>query len=35
MGRSRNLEGASAALGHLEDGLLNLNTFLAKAPWRA
>ena len=35
MGRSRNLEGASAALGRLEDGLLDLNTFLAKAPWRA
>ena len=35
MGRSRNLEGASAALVHLEDGLLKLNTFLAKAPWRA
>jgi len=35
MGRSRNLEGAPAALGHLEDGLLTLNTFLAKAPWRA
>ena len=35
MGRSRNLEGASAALGHLQDGLLDLNTFLAEAPWRA
>ena len=35
MGRSRNLEGASAALDHLEDGLLRLNIFLAKTPWRA
>ena len=35
MGRSRNLDGASAALGDLEDGLLKLNIFLAKAPWRA
>jgi HPt (histidine-containing phosphotransfer) domain-containing protein len=35
MGRNRDLEGAPAALGRLEDGLLNLNTFLARAPWRA
>jgi HPt (histidine-containing phosphotransfer) domain-containing protein len=35
MGRSRNLEGASAALDLLEDGLLRLNRFLAKTPWRA
>jgi HPt (histidine-containing phosphotransfer) domain-containing protein len=35
MGRSRNLEGASAALDQLEDGLLKLNAFLAKTPWRA
>jgi HPt (histidine-containing phosphotransfer) domain-containing protein len=34
MGRRRNLEGASAALGQLEDGLLKLNTFLATTPWR-
>ena len=35
MGRSRNLQDASAALDHLEDGLLKLNIFLAKSPWRA
>ena len=35
MGRRHNLEGASAALDHLEDGLLRLNIFLAKTPWRA
>ena len=35
MGRSRNLEGAPAALDLLEDGLLRLNRFLAKTPWRA
>jgi HPt (histidine-containing phosphotransfer) domain-containing protein len=35
MGRRRNLEGASAALDHLEDGLRELNTFLAGTPWRA
>ena len=34
MGRSRNLEGASAALDQLEGGLLKLNVFLAKTPWR-
>jgi HPt (histidine-containing phosphotransfer) domain-containing protein len=34
MGRSRNLEGASAALDLLEDGLRRLTIFLAKAPWR-
>jgi HPt (histidine-containing phosphotransfer) domain-containing protein len=35
MGRRRDLEGASAALGQLEDGLLELSALLAKAPWRA
>jgi two-component system, sensor histidine kinase and response regulator len=35
MGRKGNLEGAPAALGHLEDGLLTLNAFLTKTPWRA
>jgi HPt (histidine-containing phosphotransfer) domain-containing protein len=34
MGRSRNLEGASAALDLLEDGLLRFNILLAKTPWR-
>jgi HPt (histidine-containing phosphotransfer) domain-containing protein len=35
MGRSHDLEGASAALDHLEEGLLQLTIFLAKTPWRA
>ena len=35
MGRRRNLEGASAALDHLEEELLKLSSFLANAPWRA
>lgn len=35
MGRKRNLEGASAALDQLEDGLLGLSALLARAPWRA
>lgn len=35
MGRTQNLEGAPAALDELEDGLLELSTFLATTPWRA
>jgi HPt (histidine-containing phosphotransfer) domain-containing protein len=35
MGRRGNLEGAPAALELLENGLLKLNRFLAKSPWRA
>jgi HPt (histidine-containing phosphotransfer) domain-containing protein len=35
MGRSRDLKGASAALGQLEDQLLELSTFLATTPWRS